>query len=365
MRTTRERRGVVDQLDPLLIDYDPNNPRGEKPADIEADPEFVRLRESVSQFGVMVPLVVMPSAEDSGRYVLIDGERRLRAALSVREETVPVRILPENSADALAQSFHIHSLRKQWTPYARLAAVGLLMRRMKDREPNITRRLPELRERVAELTGLSGQDLDRYVRTAVHYDDRDLIAARDSKLQISYFWEIEERFIDHLHERFPEVLRTLGARTARKVMLAKARRSLLGGTQGLRPLGKLIVESTEKVERDLLERLLLRFLEKEKMPATDVVVAFRREFPEGRDDVLQLSSQIQSQAESLRLLLKEIGPRLKDHRAMYPDDGRRLRKSIHDLEVSIRQTVSRENKQREGAGGQQRPQSSAHRVGTV
>lgn len=64
------------RIDPRLIDADPNQPRTTfDPADMDS------LAASVDALGVMEPLVVEETA--GGRYRLVAGERRLRAALAV------------------------------------------------------------------------------------------------------------------------------------------------------------------------------------------------------------------------------------------------------------------------------------------
>lgn len=77
-------------VDPLLIDLDPTQPRQD--IDQEALDEMIA---SVREQGIVTPLRVV--AKDNGRYHLLYGERRLRAALAnemaavpcIVEETIP------------------------------------------------------------------------------------------------------------------------------------------------------------------------------------------------------------------------------------------------------------------------------------
>ena len=70
------------RVPPEDVAFSKQNPRGESPDEIRNDKTFEQLKDSVAQFGVLVPIVVH-KAEDSSpkRYVLVDGERRLRAAM--------------------------------------------------------------------------------------------------------------------------------------------------------------------------------------------------------------------------------------------------------------------------------------------
>ena len=58
------------------------------------------LANSIQKKGIIQPLIVLP-ANEAGRYILIVGERRWRAAVIAGEKTVPVLIHPCDAAEAL------------------------------------------------------------------------------------------------------------------------------------------------------------------------------------------------------------------------------------------------------------------------
>ncbi len=70
-----------------MIEANPENPRGA----VEDDASFERLVSSIAEVGILVPIVVreMPS----GRYQLVDGERRFLAARKLRLSKVPAHVL--------------------------------------------------------------------------------------------------------------------------------------------------------------------------------------------------------------------------------------------------------------------------------
>jgi ParB/RepB/Spo0J family partition protein len=303
---TKAREPIVREIDPELIDHSAENPRGDTPEDIESDPDFARLQDSVLLYGVMVPLVVTESETRPGRFVLIDGERRWRAALSVNAKLVPVRVVTGDPGDALAQSFHIHSLRKEWSPAAYAAATQTLIRQLKSEEPGIGNSEGTIRKRVSERTGLSGMDLRRAVRIALRYSAKDIQAMRRGDPEISYVSETEERFIDEVNRRFPRLLRRLGEQKARRTMVGKARRGLLGDTQGLRPLGKLIAAVLEKPQRAFLEKEIEQFLADDEMAVADVLRSFHDRFPQGTDDALALAENVNADAKTLKAALRKL-----------------------------------------------------------
>ena len=114
----------IQEIEPQLIVFNKENVRDESPEEIEADENYQRLKESVSEFGVLVPLVVKPYGKSSKKYLLIDGERRLRASLATNQKTVPVHILIDTDAEnEMLYAFQIHMLRKEWSLVAQARAL--------------------------------------------------------------------------------------------------------------------------------------------------------------------------------------------------------------------------------------------------
>lgn len=73
---------AVVSLDPSMIDGSPIADR--LPSDV--DPKFEQLEASISQEGQQVPVLVRPHPEAAGRYQIVYGRRRLRAAVNLRRE---------------------------------------------------------------------------------------------------------------------------------------------------------------------------------------------------------------------------------------------------------------------------------------
>lgn len=74
--------------------------------------EQQELLESISQYGVLVPISVY---KEKDRYILIDGERRWKCALKLNHKTIPalVQAKPEPLQNLLLM-FNIHAVREQW-----------------------------------------------------------------------------------------------------------------------------------------------------------------------------------------------------------------------------------------------------------
>lgn len=75
------------------------------------DDEALRdLSSSIAQFGVLQPLLVAPA--DNGRYMLIAGERRLRASKMAKLQEVPV-IISEYTSQQIAEIALIENLQRE------------------------------------------------------------------------------------------------------------------------------------------------------------------------------------------------------------------------------------------------------------
>lgn len=75
------------------------------------DEEALRdLSASIAQFGVLQPLLVAPA--DNGRYMLIAGERRMRASKMAKLQEVPV-IISEYTSQQIAEIALIENLQRE------------------------------------------------------------------------------------------------------------------------------------------------------------------------------------------------------------------------------------------------------------
>jgi len=122
------------------IEINPNNPR-EQRGKFEVDD----LKESIARVGVLVPLVVYPKPNSPGKFILLEGERRLHACEQLYEETkdkrflkVPVNILraPPDPLGNYITMFNMHSNRRRWNKAAEAEALGKMRELAGERASN-------------------------------------------------------------------------------------------------------------------------------------------------------------------------------------------------------------------------------------
>jgi ParB family transcriptional regulator, chromosome partitioning protein len=120
----RERTGIpYRELQLSLIDRDPNQPR------VNFDEERLsELCESIKTYGVLSPILVRPGSTP-GRYHLIAGERRMRAAQRAGLTSIPALIDQDNDTSGertLAMQLVENLQRADLSPLERAHAIGAL-----------------------------------------------------------------------------------------------------------------------------------------------------------------------------------------------------------------------------------------------
>jgi ParB family transcriptional regulator, chromosome partitioning protein len=117
----------------------PHNPR----MLFDKDPLRI-LRDSIAKVGILVPLTVYREGR-SGRFVILDGQRRWIVAQELDLPTVPVNEVAEpNLVQNIVTMFQIHKLREDWELMPTALKLEVLMKELQERNE----------KKLAALTGL-------------------------------------------------------------------------------------------------------------------------------------------------------------------------------------------------------------------
>jgi ParB family chromosome partitioning protein len=145
-----------------LIRSNPNQPR------TRFDPASIKsLADSLADAGVVQPLIVRPLPD--GRYELIAGERRWRAAREARLQTVPAIVREEGEAERLQTALIENMAREDLNPVDEARACAALVED-----------LGLSREELARRVGRSRSSISNLIRLLDLPDDvLDLLAAGD------------------------------------------------------------------------------------------------------------------------------------------------------------------------------------------
>ncbi len=151
------------------------------------DQSFQELVNSIREKGVIEPIIV---SRDNGKYLIIAGERRYRAALEAGQLTVPAVIredLNENDILELALIENIH--RKDLSPIEEARAFKLLIEKFNYTHEELAEKLSVSRPKITNLLRLlslpeeiqgmieSGEITEGHARAILSLEDEQLMIA--------------------------------------------------------------------------------------------------------------------------------------------------------------------------------------------
>ena len=325
---------TLERISPTDVAFSPSNPRGEGAADIAKDPAFEQLKDSVYQFGVLVPIVVHRQGKRARKpFRLVDGERRLRAAIETNLDKIPAHVLPVGQPMGdLVQAFHIHMLRKQWSQTAQTRALKRVLQSLKCKSPDADE--AELSEKLRSMTSCSDTRLAD-LRRAARYPDSVLDEVQDGVIVFSHLVQIEESLVEQLERHFPSLLRDLGKDKVRQAALDKARKKILTGTRALMlNIVPVISRAKSKKEKAYAKALLRDFVNKPSMTAETVLKKFERKYPHAQDDLLELVDEIIEFAETLQGKLVQLEAQ---QMVSFPKKAKDLKAALDELRQAMTQ----------------------------
>ena len=240
------------------ISYDMNNPRGETEEQIQNDLEFGKLVLSIRQYGILEPLIVKKDEKNINNFKLIDGERRLRAAIKVADTDLEYKVptlLAKDDMDGRILAYQVHMLRKNWGKAAETKSIKSIISDIRKEEPQIIE--AELIRKIKEITAHKDHEISDLLKL-VKYDDDVIEKAISKELNTSYLVQIESNFISPLKRKFPSLIKKYDENKLRNILVQKALNNLLGNTRFLMDYFKDAFNEKDKKEdvRKLIEEFL-------------------------------------------------------------------------------------------------------------
>lgn len=157
----------MDKINIKYIVPDPNQPR--KYFDAE---KIGKLKRSVEKYGIINPLVV--EKINDKEFLLVDGERRYKAALEVGLKEVPVNIQPkQDELERLIRQFHIQEQQEGWSATEKASVLDKLSNEMG---------LPMAK--ACELLGIGNRTGMRYIAFS-KLTDKDLFIRSETPVEMA------------------------------------------------------------------------------------------------------------------------------------------------------------------------------------
>jgi ParB/RepB/Spo0J family partition protein len=243
-------------FDPQKISFDKNNPRGLSESQIVNDPQFPKLVSSIEEYGILEPLIVKPDESKTTAYILIDGERRLRAALKAKKKEVPALIATDDT-DGRILAYQVHMLRENWNKAAETKAIKKIISDLRIEIPGINE--IEIRRRIEQITSHKPHELSDILKLA-KYADAIIEKVISDELNMSYLVQIESSFIAPLKKHYPNINNRYGENIIREILIQKALDGKLVNTRFLMDKFKDVFSDTKNKYKT--EMLLTNFLER-------------------------------------------------------------------------------------------------------
>lgn len=179
------------QVPLAAVKPDPTQPRQEFSAE-----NMARLKASVGRHGIINPIIVEKSPNG---YLIIDGERRFRAATALKLKTIPVLIQETLEAgQRLAQRFHLQEQHVNWSSFDKARSIADLQQQTK-------MGLDEM----ADFLGMDRGTIKDYL-LLLGFSKRSQTIAVEKRIPYSYMREIARTrpYIDdvQLREKLEEAL---------------------------------------------------------------------------------------------------------------------------------------------------------------
>ena len=241
-------KGVHVDLTTNQLKPNPNNPRRL----FDAEP-LERLKESIREHGILVPLTVYKLPVQD-KYAILDGERRYRCCLKLEAEgitvSIPANVVePPDKVHSLIYMFNIHAFREQWE----LMPTALSLRQLITALGHIDiTHLQKNFDELHELTGLSYPQLER-CRRILTFPDRFQKLSLDSdpaERVPSNFWIEAYPVLKLVEEYVPELIKDLGRDGVTDRILEKYRTGKVKNIIHLRRISEAfdVAEEPEEVQ---------------------------------------------------------------------------------------------------------------------
>jgi ParB family chromosome partitioning protein len=157
---------------------------------------LIELRESIKEHGVVQPVVVRP-AEEAGRFILVLGERRLRASKMAGKETIPAlvrRLSPQQAAEMTVLE---NVVREDLNAVEQAEAFRVLSQQFKLTQAQIADRIGVSRETVSNymrLLRLPRKVMDYMLADRLSFSDaREILRLENEE----YIEQVAEEVVTH------------------------------------------------------------------------------------------------------------------------------------------------------------------------
>ena len=236
----QDTRMRFERIAPDDIERNEQNPR------IDFDEmKLDELAESIREKGVLVPITVYEKAKPPAKYVLLDGERRWKAARRINLSRIPAWITRTPDAiENLETMFHIHMEREEWSRMEQTRALERLIEETGEHDAT----------QLAKRTGIPESSITEMLRILAQPQEYQKLI-EDGDLPFNFFTEVHQRVIEPLKKRRPSVFDRTGAEHITAKFVDRRKQGYLTNVTGeLRLISTMTQMAEQATDRRRQER---------------------------------------------------------------------------------------------------------------
>ena len=219
------------------------------------------LKESITEVGILVPLLIYQRKTD-GQYVILDGERRWRCAKDLKLDKIPANIILEPSKlSNILTMFSIHNVREPWELMPTALKLEVIIRILKTRDT----------KKLSQLTGLTQTNVER-CKKLLSFDKKYqdmMIAKDDEKIKADFFIEMYS-FLSKLEKEFPEVINKNGKDKIIDNLVEKYKTGVITNVIHFRDLIKFLSAEELNVPKENIKTSIVNFTNTADVSIKDV-----------------------------------------------------------------------------------------------
>lgn len=243
----------------MSIDTDSVEKNRDNPRLLFDEQDLDELKESIKLRGIMVPLIVYKKDD---KFVLLDGERRLRCAKVLGLRKVPANVIAKPSrAENIIRMFNIHNVRKGWELVPTAHSLNLLIELLEAENKKTTN------QELARLTGMSTIRVSECKRIMKYREYHHLSLDDDPIKRIGgdFFSQLDLVF-DRL-KKFPEIINQYTRKELIEIIIKKKQDGTIENMlYDFRMLKRILASEKKGIPRDRIVSNVTKFLDSKPIP---------------------------------------------------------------------------------------------------
>ncbi|MCK4828747.1 ParB/RepB/Spo0J family partition protein, partial [bacterium] len=284
------------------------SPNPENPRLIFNQERLDALAESISEVGILVPLIVFQ--EDDGSYILLDGERTWQCAKRLNIKEVPANSIAKPSKiENILRMFNIHNVREDWELMPTALKLGQIIEVL-----NLTNE-----RRLSELTSLPISTIRR-CKVLLSLSQKYQKALLAGEFKPDFFIEMEG-VLRKIEDNIPTLFSKYGRNGLVDLFVEMHKKGMIKAVTDFRLFKKVLDAGKLGLDHSALEDLVERVLVKQEIDFQDSY-----EIVEDLISLSQLQRKVTRFSETLRSI---------HYDNMKPPEKDQIRSTLTELRDTI------------------------------